>query len=166
MTVHSVHCRLGPVPATLPARQSVFDRIRAPVKPHKKNKVRNLPDLLSASVNMIGRGRETLRGRRGRRDTNSRSFSSLDSDYSPGLGQVFVGQEGVFRGIRSRVAIPYIYEQPSSSTGMMSPQPLKSLFQWLDDDEEASRYTSSAMVISVQTSRVSANITLLTSKLG
>jgi len=89
----------GPVPATLPVRQSVFDRlsIRAPVKHHKKSKLRDLPDLPSASVNMIGRGHEPLRGRRGRRDANSLSFSSPDPDYSPGLDQVLVGEEGVFR---------------------------------------------------------------------
>ena len=59
---------------------------------------------------MIGRGRELLRAKRGRRDTNSFSFNSSDSDYSPGLGQVLVGQEGAFRGTRSRVVIPYNYE--------------------------------------------------------
>jgi len=30
---------------------------------------------------------------------------------------------------------PYNYEQPSSSTGVMSPEPLKSLFHWSDDEE-------------------------------
>ena len=71
MTVHSVHCRLGPVPATLPT-WSVFNRlsIQASVKPQKRNKARNMPDFPSASVNIIGRGCEPLRGRRGRRDTN------------------------------------------------------------------------------------------------
>jgi len=78
--VHSVHYQLGPVP----------------MKPQKKNKARNLQDLPSASVNMIGRGREPLRARRGRHDTNSFSFSSPDSDYNPSLGQVLVGQEGEF----------------------------------------------------------------------
>jgi len=66
------------------------------------------------------------------------------------LGQVLVGQEGVFRGTRSRVAIPYNYKQPS--------QPLKSLFQWSDDKGNASGYASSATVNSVQTGRVSANM--------
>jgi len=138
--VHSVHYRLEPVPATLSARRSVFDRlsIRAHVKPHKKSKTQNFLDLPSTSVNMIGRGREPLRGRRGREDTNSPYFSSPDSDYSTSLGQVLVGQEGVFRGTRYRVAIPYNYEQPSSLTGVMSPQLLKILFQWSDDEGEAS----------------------------
>jgi len=156
-----VHCQLGPVPATLPVWQSVFDRlsIPAPVKHHKKSKPWNLPDLPSAFVNMIGRGREPLRSRRGWWDTNFPSFSSPDSDYSPGLGQVLVGQEDVFRGTRSRVEIPYNYEQPSSSTGVMSPEPLKSLFQWYDDEGEASGYAFSATVSSVQIDRVSVNMT-------
>jgi len=65
VTVRSVHCRLGPGPTTLPARQSVFKWLstQAPVKPQKKNKAWNVPDLLSASVNMIGRGREPLKTR-------------------------------------------------------------------------------------------------------
>jgi len=98
VTVHSVHCRLRLVSATLPVRQSVFDRlsVRAPIKHHKKSKLQNLPDLPSASVNMIGKGREPLRSRQGQRDTNSPSFSSPDPDYRPGLGQVLVGEEGVF----------------------------------------------------------------------
>ena len=41
---------------------------------------------------------------------------------------------------------------------MMSPKPLRGLFQWTDDEEEASRYASSATVSSVQTGRVSANM--------
>jgi len=64
----------------------------------------------------------------------------------------------VFRCTRSRVEIPYNYEQPSSSTGMMSPEPLRGLFQWSDDEEEASRYTSSATVSFVQTGKMSANM--------
>ena len=40
----------------------------------------------------------------------------------------------------------------------MSPEPLKSLFQWSNDEDEASGYASSATVSSVQTSRVSANM--------
>ena len=83
---------------TLPVRQSIFDRllVRAPIKHHKKGKSRNLPDLLSAPVNVIGRGREPFKSRQGRRDANSPSFSSPDPDYSPGLGQVLVDEEGVF----------------------------------------------------------------------
>jgi len=40
----------------------------------------------------------------------------------------------------------------------MLPVPLKSLFQWSDDEEEASGYASSTTVSSVQTCRVSANM--------
>ena len=47
-----------------------------------------------------------LRSKRGRHDANSPSFSSLDPDYSPDLGQVLVGEEGVFRSTRSRVQYP------------------------------------------------------------
>ena len=117
-----------------------------------------MPDPPSASVNMIGRGREPLNARRGRRDTNSPSFSSPDSDYSPGLTQVLVGQEGAFRGTRSRVAILYNYEQSCSATGVISLELLKSLFQWSDDEGKASGYAFSVTIRSVQTSRVSANM--------
>jgi len=88
------------------------------VKHHKRSISRNLPDLPSASVNMIGRGWEPHRGMRASRGANSPSFSSPDPDYSPGLGQVLVEEEGVFRSTRSRVTIPYSYEQSSSSTGV------------------------------------------------
>ena len=111
-------------------RQSVFDRlsVRAPVKHHKRSISRNLPDLPSTSVNMIGRGREPCRNRRMPRGANSPSFSSPDLDYSPGLGQVLVEEEGVFRNTRSRVAIPYSYAQPSSVTGVTSPELMRRLF--------------------------------------
>jgi len=108
---------------------------------------------------MIGRGREPFRARRRKRDINSPLFSSPDSDYSPSLGQVLVGQEGVFRGTRFRAAIPYNYEQPSSSIRVMSLDPLKSLFQWsVDEGGKASKYASSATVSSMKTGRVSANM--------
>ena len=42
---------------------------------------------------------------------------------------------------------------------MMSPQLLKSLFQWLDDEGETSGYASSAMVNYVQAGRVPVNMT-------
>jgi len=103
---------------------------------------------------MIGRGCEPLRSRRGRRDANSLSFSSPDSGYSLGLSQVLVGEESVFRNTRSKIAIPYNYKQPSSSIGVMSPELLKSLFQWSDDKGEASGYASSAKVSSVQIGRI------------
>jgi len=41
---------------------------------------------------------------------------------------------------------------------MMLPEPLRGLFQWSNDEEEASRYASSTTVSSMQTGRVSANI--------
>jgi len=41
---------------------------------------------------------------------------------------------------------------------VISPKPLKSLFQWSVDEEEASGYASSATVSPVQTGRVSANM--------
>ena len=68
-------------------------------------------------------------GRRGRQDADSSPFSSSDSYYIPGLSQVLVGQEGVFQGTRSRVAILYNYEQSSSSIGVISPEPSKIIFQ-------------------------------------
>ena len=40
----------------------------------------------------------------------------------------------------------------------MSLEPLKSLFQWFDDEGEVSGYASSATVSSVKTGRVSANM--------
>ena len=109
VTLHSFHCRLGPIPVTPPRRRSVFDRlsVQAPRKHRKRSTSRDLP---SASVNMTERGRE-----------------SPDPDYSPGLGEVLVHEEGVFRNTRSRVAIPYSYEQPSSSTALASSYPRRSL---------------------------------------
>jgi len=41
---------------------------------------------------------------------------------------------------------------------VISPEPLKSLFQWSDDDGEASGYASSATVSSAQTGRVSVHM--------
>jgi len=120
----------------------------------QKEQSRNLSDLPSASINTIGRGRELLRGRWGWHDANSPSFSSPDPDYSLDLGQILVEEEGVFRSTRSRVAKPYNYEQPSSSIEVISPESLKSLFQWSDDEGEASGYASSATVSSVRTGRV------------
>ena len=74
------------------------------------------------------------------------------------MGEVLVEEEGVFRGTRFRVAIPYNFEHPSSSTGVMSPELLKSLFQWPDDEGEASGYASSAKVSSVQIGRISVHM--------
>ena len=105
-------------------RRSVFDRlsVQALVKHRKRSVSQDLP---SASVNMIGRGREL---RRDRRASHAAPSSSPDPDYSPSLGEVLVHKEGVFRNTRSRVAIPYSYEQPSSSTTITSPEPMRRLF--------------------------------------
>ena len=83
VTVHSVHCRLGPIPVTLSGRRSVFDRLtaQAPVKHRKRSVSRDLP---SASVNMIKKGRELRRGRRTSHDT---PYSSPDPDYSLALAK-------------------------------------------------------------------------------
>ena len=120
---------------------------------HRKRSIsQNLP---SASVNMIGRGREP---RRDRQASHTAPSSSPDPDYSPGLGQVLVHEEGVFRNTRSRVAISYSYEQSSSSTAVTSPEPMKGLFQWSDEEDEDSGYASSATVSSVRTDRVLVNM--------
>ena len=68
VTVHSAHCRLRPIIATSPYRQSVFDRLtaHAPIKYRKRGISR---DPTSASVNMTGRGRELRRGRQTSDDT-------------------------------------------------------------------------------------------------
>ena len=66
-------------------------------------------------------------------------------------------EEGVFRNTRSRVAIPYSYEQPSSSTALASPEPRRSL-QPSDEEDEDSGYASSATVSSVRTDRASVNM--------
>ena len=67
-------------------------------------------------------------------------------------------QEGAFQYTRSRVAISYSYGQPSFSKGAVSLAPLRNLFQWFDDEEEASGYASSATISSVRTELVSANM--------
>ena len=148
MTVHSVHYQLGPISATPPNRQSVFDRlsVQAPVKHRKRSVSRNLPDLPSASVNMIGRGRELHRGRRAPRSANSPPFSSPDPDYSPGVGQVLVHEEGVFRNTRSRVEYPTVMSSHPSET----PEPMRRLFQWSDEEDEDSGYSSSVTVSSIR----------------
>ena len=54
--------------------------------------------------------------------------------------------------------IPYYYGQPSSSTRAILSKPLKSFFQWSDDEEEANNYASSIIVSLEQTWTVSANM--------
>jgi len=106
---------------------------------------------------MISRGKDLFRSQRRRRGTFTPPASFSNSDYSPGLNQILMNQESAFEGTRSRVAIPYDYGQPSSSTGAVSPTPLQNLFQW-SDDEEASGYASSATISSVRTGLVSADM--------
>ena len=83
--------------------------------------------------------------------------SSPDSDYSPGLSQVLVMQEGVFRNTCSRIAIPY-YDQPSTSRGVTSPGAMRHMFQWSDDEPEYNGYTSFDTVSSIQRNVVSVNM--------
>jgi len=73
VTLHLVHCRLGPILATSPGRRTVFDRlmVQAPMKHRKSSISRDLP---SASTNMTGRGRELRKGRQASDDT---PYSSL-----------------------------------------------------------------------------------------
>ena len=54
--------------------------------------------------------------------------------------------------------MPYNYEQPSSSTAVTSPEPMKGLVQWSDEENEDSGYASSATVSSLRTDRVSVNM--------
>jgi len=63
-----------------------------------------------------------------------------------------------FRNTRSRVTIPYSYEQSSSSTAVTSPKPIKGLVQWSDKEDEDSGYASSTTVSSVRTDKVLVNM--------
>ena len=91
VTIHSARCRSRRILATPPCRQSVFDRlsVHLPMKHRRRSTSR---DPASASVNMTERGRELRGGSQTSDDT--RSFP--DPDYSPGLGEVLVHEEGVF----------------------------------------------------------------------
>ena len=108
---------------------------------------------------MTSRGRDLTLSQRGRQGVRAPSVSYPDPDYSPCLSQVLIEPEGAFRGTRSSVAIPYNYEQPSSFTRSMLPEPLKSLLQWSGNEGEANDYASSATVSSEQTGTLSANMT-------
>jgi len=111
--------------------------------------------LAAAFVNMISGERDLLSSPRRRQWVRTSPATFPDSDYSPGLGQVLVEQEGPFQGTRFKVAKPYNYGQHSSSTGAASPAPLRHLFQWYDEEEEASGYASSTTISSVRTWLVS-----------
>jgi len=153
--VYSVHCYLGSIPTTHSQnQQSVFDRLSFTAQTSKrlkslKKKLSEVPDLSAASVNMTSRGNDQQWAIRRRQGVKPPSFSSRDSDYSPGLGQILVRQEGTFQGTNSRVARPFNYDQPSSSGGAISPEPLRHMFQWLDEKEEGSDYASSSTIISI-----------------
>ena len=99
------------------------------MRPKSQKKVLKVPDFSATSVNMIGRGHYRQWSRRRKQGVNP-SFSSPDSDYSPSLGQILIEQEGAFQGTRSRIAILFNYDHPSSSRGAISPEPLTLLFQW------------------------------------
>jgi len=125
-----------------------IDHLSAPTSEEsisRKKKKAGKPHPTAISVNMTSRGRDPTWSRRGRHGVRAPSISSRDPDYNPGLSQVLIEPEGTFRGTRSKVAIPYNYEQPSSFR-TMSPVPLRSLFQWSDNKGEASEYASSATV--------------------
>ena len=158
MTVHYVYYCLRKVHTTSTlSHQSVFNRIStltAEKAKLQKKKTTKVTHLVAASVNMISRGRDLFRSQKQRRETFTPPVCSPISDYNPSLSQVLVNQEGAFQGTRSRVAIPYDYGQYSSSTRAVSPTLLRSLFQWLDDEEEASRYASSVTISSVWTGLV------------
>ena len=69
-----------------------------------------------------------------------------------------MNQEGAFQGTHSTVAVPYDYGEPSSSTGTISPELLRKLFQWSDYEEEAFGYISSDTISSVRMGLISANM--------
>jgi len=153
VTVHSADCCLVPIPTNpLPNKPSVFDHLSAPTykefKSRRKRKARK-PHLAAVSVNVTSRGRDLAQSQRGRQGVRAPSVSSPDPDYNPCSSQVLIEPEGAFRGTRSGVAIPYNYGQPSSSRAM-SPELLRSLFQWSDNEGETSGYASSATISSEQ----------------
>ena len=47
------------------------------------------------------------------------SFSSPDFDYNPDLRQILIGRGGAFQGTRSRISIPFNYDQRSPSGGAL-----------------------------------------------
>ena len=89
--IHSIRCRSRPILVTPPCRRSVFDRLSAHI-PMKHLKRSASPDPVSASVNMTGRGPEPRRGSQ----ASDNTCGSPDPDYSPGLGEILVQEEGVF----------------------------------------------------------------------
>ena len=110
-------------------RESVFDRLSVPFDSskrqasQKKKKTSRVYKPLHASVNMISRGSKQEQSRRKKPVGVHHSMGSSDSDYSPGLGQVLVGREGVFQGTRSKAAVPYTYP----TGGSTSPKTMRSI---------------------------------------
>ena len=98
--LHSAKCYLEPIPTTSPPNQlSVFDRLSAQTseEPRTRSKRKAKKSHLAvASVNMMGRGRDPTRSRRGRRGIHAPSVSFLDPNYSTGLSQVLIEPEGAF----------------------------------------------------------------------
>ena len=133
MTVYSADYCLGPIlTMPLPNKISVFDRLLAPTSKGSKSKRKRKakkPHHATVSINMTGRGRDPTRSQRGRQRVCAPLVSSPDPECSPGLSQVLIEPEGVFRGTRSRVVVPYNYKQPSSSIRAISPEPLRIFFQ-------------------------------------
>ena len=116
MIFHSTKCCLGPIHTT--KKLSVFDQLSAQTskepRTRRKRKTKK-SHLTAASVNMTSR-RDPTRSRRGRQGVRASSVSFPNPDYRSGLSQVLIEPEGAFRDTRSRVAMPYNYEQPSSFT--------------------------------------------------
>jgi len=153
--VHYVHCCLRLIPRTSPLRQqSVFNRLSVQIfempKSRKKKTVK-LPHLATASINMIGRGRDFVWSRRKRHRVHTHLILQI---LTIALPQVELNQWVPLKAL----TIPYNYGQPSTSMGVMSTESLRSPFQWSDDEEEASGYASSATVRSIQTRFVSTNM--------
>ena len=73
------------------------------------------------------------------------STDSSDSDYNPGENQVPVGRDGIFRSTRSKIAIPFKYDQSSPVSGS-----LRSMFQWPDEEDDGTGYASSGTISSTQ----------------
>ena len=100
VTMHSVHCCLGLFPiASPPTQQLVFNRLSIQIFKRSKSqrkKAIKVSHLTAASVNMISRGRDLLQSQRRKWEVHTSSVSSPHFDYSPGLGQILVEQEGAF----------------------------------------------------------------------
>ena len=158
VTIHYVQCFFRSIPTTLhdgsndytPHRRSVFDRLSNTSKRRKslKKNSSKVPELSADTVNMTSSGEgKQRRPRRRRHKVALTPTNSSDSDYSPGLSQIWLNQDGTFRGTRSRVAIPFNYGP--SFLGSSLSGPLRNMFQWSDAEEEASGYASSSTVNSI-----------------